>query len=168
MVFDLKATSATGQGVTSDGGQDFDLTLAADERLSIEITNTSQQNLYIALLDLSSDGSVELVYPQRGVQEFIAPGKTWSTQLQAYLPPGRDAVRDVLKLIATTSYADFSFLQQQAVRGAPALQQTRGHSRNPLEELLASASMGTTRGTRPVDLEDWVTVDKVLEVRGRK
>ena len=168
VVFDLKATSTTGQGVTSDGGQDFDLTLAADERLSIEITNTSQQNLYIALLDLSSDGSVALVYPRRGVQEFIAPGKTWSTQLQAYLPPGRDAVRDVLKLIATTSYADFSFLQQQAVRGAPALQQTRGQPRNPLEVLLAGAAMVTTRVTRPVDLEYWVTVDKVLEVRGRK
>ena len=166
--FELKAAAGTRQGGAPFANQDVDLTLAAGERLSIEITNTSQQNLYIALLDLSSDGSVAVVYPLRGGQEFIAPGKTWYKQLEAYLPPGRDAVRDVLKLIATTNYADFGFLQQEAVRGAPILTQTRGHTRNPLEELLANAAMGTTRGTRPVDLEDWVTVDKVLEVRGRK
>jgi hypothetical protein len=168
VAFELKAVAASGQGAPSFANQDVDLTLAPGERLSIEVTNTSQQNLYIALLDLSSDGSVEVVYPWRGGQEFIAPGKTWSKQLETYLPLGRDAVRDVLKLIATTNYADFSFLQQAAVRGAPALTQTRGHARNPLEELLANAAMGTTRGTRPIDLEDWVTVDKVLEVRGRK
>jgi hypothetical protein len=168
VAFELKGVGGTRRGGSPFSNQDVDLTLAAGERLSIEITNTSQQNLYIALLDLSSDGSVDVVYPWRGGQEFVAPGKSWRKQLEAYLPPGHDTVRDVLKLIATTNYADFSFLQQAAVRGAPALTQTRGQARNPLEELLANAAMGTTRGARPVDLEDWVTVDKVLEVRRRE
>lgn len=145
--------------------REVNLTLAEGERFTIDITNTSRQNLYIALLDLSSDGSVELVFPVGGQQEFIAPGKTWSKQLETFIPSGRQAVRDVLKLIATKNYADFSFLQQGAVRGGPRLAQTRGQARNPLEELLANAATGTTRGVKQVELQDWFTVDRVLEVR---
>jgi len=77
-------------------------------------------------------------------------------------------VRDLLKLIATTNYADFGFLKQGPVpRGSP-LPPTRGRPRNPLEELLANAAMGTTRGVKQVEVENWTTVDRVLEVRRRE
>jgi len=95
----------------------------------------------------------------------VAPGKTWSKQLETFVPDGRDSVRDVLKLIATTSPADFNFLRQEAVRGGSPLSKTRGRNRNPLEQLLANAAIGTTRGAREVRVETWTTVDRVLEVR---
>ena len=166
--FKLQVPGGTRVDAGGDATRAVNLSLVEGERFTIAITNTSRQNLYIALLDLSSDGSVELVYPVHGEQEFVAPGKTWSKHLETFVPPGQKSVRDVIKLIATTTYADFSFLQQGAVRGGLRLGQTRGNSRNSLEELLANASMGTLRGVKDVDLQDWVTVDRILEVHHKE
>ena len=97
----------------------------------------------------------------------MAPNETWAVTLETFVPEGHDRIRDILKVIATMNPADFNFLQQAAVRGGPPLPNTRGRSRNPLEQLLANAAMGTTRGTKRVEVEDWTTVDRVLEVRRR-
>jgi hypothetical protein len=163
--FRLKVAGAMREGAA---GQAVGLTLLEGERFTIEITNRSPTRLYIALLDLSSDGSVDVLYPVGGEREFVAPNHTWAKKLETFVAPGRNSVRDVLKLIATTGYADFSFLKQGAVRGGPGLPQTRGRSRNPLEELLANAATGTTRGIKQVEVEDWTTVDRVLVVRRRE
>ena len=136
-----------------------------DRRFTVEVTNNSQSNLYMSLLDLSSDGSVALVYPTQGQEEFIAPGKTWNKTLVSFAPKDRDSVFDVLKLVATTSPSDFGFLQQDAVREAPPLPRVQYRGRNPLEQLLANAAIGTTRGVAIVKVEDWVTAERVLEVR---
>jgi hypothetical protein len=165
--FRLRAVQGTGEDTDAGADRDLNLTLTEGERLFIETRNTSNLDLYIALLDLSSDGSVDLVYPAQGEQEFLAPGKTWSTQLDTFVPPGRESVRDVLKLIATTNYVDFGFLRQGAVRGGPRLAMSRGRARNPLEELLANAATGTTRGVSQVEVKDWVTEHRILEVRRR-
>jgi hypothetical protein len=81
------------------------------------------------------------------------------------LPDGRDSIRDVMKLVATTSYADLRFLKQPAVPGGQRLADTRGGPANPLEELLAGAAIGATRGVEEVEVGNWSTADRVLEVR---
>lgn len=165
--FELKPESAA-KGTAGPADREVNLTLFEGERFTISITNKSKRDLYIALLDLSGDGSVDVVYSASGAQEFTAPGKTWTKVLKTTLPEGRDSVRDILKVIATTGYADFSFLKQAAVRGGPRLAATRGTAANPLEELLANAAVGTTRGVASVEVGSWTTMDKVLEVRQRK
>jgi hypothetical protein len=147
--------------------RDVSITLPEGERFTIEVTNNSDRKLYIAVLDLSNDGSVSVIYPTGTQQEHVAPnGGKWRKRLETYVPKERDSVRDVLKLIATTQYADFSFFHQSAVRGGKRLETTRGGgARDPLEELLASAAIGTTRGVKEVEIDDWVTIDRVLEVR---
>lgn len=165
--FELEPEGAA-KGTPGPSDRQVNLTLSEGERFTISITNKSNRDLYIALLDLSGDGSVDVVYPARGAQEFVAPGKTWTKVLKTTLPQGRDSVRDILKLIATTQYADFSFLEQAAVRGGQGLAATRGKAANPLEELLANAAVGTTRGVASVEVGSWTTVDKVLEVRQKK
>jgi hypothetical protein len=165
--FELKVAEGARESARQLADREVNLTLSEGELFAIEITNKSQQKLYIALLDLSSDGSVAVVYPAGGQQEFVAPGQTWSKRFKTSVPEGRDSVRDVLKLIATTNFADFSFLNKEAVPRGPELAETRGRSRNPLEQLLANAAMGTTRGVMQVEIEDWTTVNRVLEVRRR-
>jgi hypothetical protein len=161
---EMKAQAAPpGRGGTTD--REVNFSLLVGEKFSIEITNQSDKDVYIALLDLSSDGSVDLLFPKGGEQEFMVPGKTLTKRLKTTLPAGSDQLRDVLKLIATTSYADFRFLQQPAVTGGQKLAETRGKSANPLEELLAGAAMGTRRGVAVVDIGNWTTIDRVLEVR---
>jgi hypothetical protein len=120
-------------------------------------------------LDLCSDGSVSLIFPTGGEQELIEHGRTLGKTLRTNLPDGKDSIRDVLKVIATNSYADFRFLKQSAVRGGQTLGDTRGKAGNPLEELLAGATMGSTRsGVKLVEVGNWSTVDRVLEVRSKK
>jgi len=155
--------SAASRGSLAD--REVNLSLLRGEQFSIQITNKSQKDIYIALLNLSSDGKVDLVFPRGGEQEFMEPGKTLTKILRTTLPDGRDSIRDVLKLVATTSYADFRFLKQPAVPGGQRLADTRGKSANPLEELLAGAAIGATRGVEEVEVGNWSTVDQVLEVR---
>jgi len=60
---------------TSDGAAlDFRTTFSEGEKVIIKITNQSKQRIYPALLDLSSDGSVDVVLPRQGEEEPIAPG----------------------------------------------------------------------------------------------
>jgi uncharacterized caspase-like protein len=147
--------------------REVNLSLSKGEQFTIQITNKSQKEIYIALLDLCSDGKVDLVFPRGGEQELMEPGKTLTKTLRTTLPDGRDSIRDVLKLVATISYADFRFLKQPAVHGGQKLADTRGKPANPLEELLAGAAMGVTRGVEEVEVGNWSTVDRVLEVKSK-
>jgi hypothetical protein len=142
-----------------------------DEPLQFRVENKSGINLYLSILYLSADGSVGLVYPQQGEEDSVAPGKVWVSdtrdKLAAFLPEGMDQVRDVIKVIATTTSTDFSFLNMEAVRGGAAAQAGDARSRNPLEQLLANAATGQTRSGTVVEARDWVTVDRVMHVRKR-
>jgi hypothetical protein len=166
VAFGIKS-ERTARGEPGPLDRQLDLSMFEGEKFSVTVTNKSEKELYIALLDLCEDGSVEVLYPLRGQQEFIAPGKTWERRLETTLPGGRDSVRDILKLIVTTRYTNFSFLQQAAVRDEEPL--LREHPVSPLEELLANAALGTARNAvKHVDVGNWTTVDRVLEVRRRK
>jgi len=138
----------------------------AEEPIKVSVTNNAGLPVYIALLDISGDGSVEVVYPRQGEEESLAPGKTWSESLDTFVPEGRDSIRDVLKVFVTTTPVDFRFLRQEAVRGAPELETAPGKERDPLEQLLSGAAIGTTRGTRlQVNVANWTTKSGVVEIR---
>ncbi len=162
--------------VQSRGGSSFmerkaDLELLEDDRFRIEIKNTSKLPLYVTLLDLDSEGAVVLVWPEPGeAQEELAPGTTWSRErdLEAWLPEGVDYTRDVLKIVATDVPCDFSFLQNDAVRGGiPHGEGARGEGPNPLEQLMAKAALGTraVRLIRRKKAPKCTTLEKVFEVR---
>ena len=137
--------------------RDLDLTLYEGEKFEAKIANNSKHDIYFALLDVSSDGSIEVIYPRNQAKERLAVGQSWTRRLETFLPEGRDSIRDVLKVIATTEETDFSFLRQEAVRSPGFL--------NPLQQLLANAVYGEKRGTRLVEAGDWTTATRVLEVR---
>ena len=163
--FEIKKAEGSPESQPELADQDISITFPVGEIFTIEVTNKSKKNIYIVLLDLSSDGSVEVIFPKNQGEEFIAPEKTWKKKFETWLPDGLDSIRDVLKLIATTSYVDFNFLELGALRKGPELMETRGKSRNPLEQLLANAALGTTRsGIKGIEIVNWTTVDRVLEV----
>ncbi len=164
--FAIRPPSATHSLTAELPDKEFELTVIEEDVITVAVTNNAEQPIYIAVLDLSSDGSVEVVYPRRGQQESLAPGKTWSEELETFVPQGRDSIRDVLKVIATTTPVDFGFLRQGAVRSAPGLREARGTPGNPLEELLAGAAIGISRGTKvKVDVSNWTTEAGIVEVR---
>ncbi len=136
------------------------------ERVECIVENTSHRDLYLTMLDLSTDGSVSVIYPDApGAAELLPARSTWSKPIEMYLPAGLKSVKDILKVFATTTKIDFYFLTQPAVRGEETrdLPQTMN---DPLGQLLANATLGMTRGgRRPAKLDSWATVQRVLEVK---
>lgn len=145
----------------SDIGQ-AEAVLKIGEQIECTIENTSPESLYVALVDLSTDGSVSVIHPYPvGASELLPAGARLSKTFEASLAAGQNSVKDILKVFATTRPVDFRFLSQPPVRGA----ETRTLPDDPFQQLLANAFLGTRALTPVVPLTNWVTVQRVVEVR---
>ncbi len=142
------------------------LVLRDGERFDCRVDNHSSQGVYVSILDLSTDGSVTVVYPPAGAAEILAAGGQWSRRLNSFVPEGRQSVKDVLKVFATTTPVDFRFLQKDPVRGGVMPDELTRGAATPLRQLLASVALGTTRNvSSAVPLGDWTTAEQIIEVR---
>ncbi len=136
-----------------------DLTLVAGQIIEYIVTNKSGKDVYFAILDLASDGSVDVLYPGEGRNEALAPGNPYTGSANALLPEGQNVIRDHLKLVVTQSPVDFRFLRQEAIKEVPR------DVEDPLSHLLGQAAL-IERHVRPipVELDGWVTKIKTLEI----
>ena len=143
-----------------------DLGVLEGETIDAKFANDSDKDLYVAMLDLSSDGSISVVYPsQLGAEEVLKPHLTLSRSFKAFIPEGRSSVTDVLKVFASYKPIDLTPLTQGKIRGRS---QESGEM-DSLQELLMD-STGVNRGmtpllSRPLELGTWITVQRVLLVR---
>lgn len=142
-----------------------DMGVNEGETITATLTNNSEQDLYVAILDLSSDGSISVVYPtQQGTEEVLKRQLTLSRTFTTFVPNGRSTVTDVLKVFASYRPVDLSPLTQGTIRGLD-----DSTERDPLEELLFD-STGVSRGVspllnKPLDLGTWTTIQRVLRVK---
>jgi len=145
-----------------------DMGVVAGETIDATLSNNADRDVYIAILDLSSDGSVSVVYPAvQGAEEVLKPGLTLTRSFTTFVPAGRSIVTDILKAFASYKPIDLSPLTQGEIRGVP----EEGGELDPLQQLLMD-SAGTTRGLAPVlgkplDLGGWTAVQRVLVVKKR-
>jgi hypothetical protein len=129
------------------------------ESVVATLTNNSERDIYVAILDLSSDGSITVVYPEtQGAKEVLTPGSTLPKSLTVSVPKGRSRVTDILKVFASYKPIDLSPLTQTAIRDL-------GPQPDPLSQLL-----GDSTGVRAVTLQStplggWTTVQRVLVIR---
>ena len=125
---------------------------------------------FLNLLYFGASGSISMAWTP-GAKEKIAPGisfdiGTRDEDFELYLPDafpfadgpggGVTAATEVVKLIVTGGPADFSFVEQQGMRGAAERKDV-----SPLMMLFETATQGSpTRELRrrPVKQEDWTTV----------
>ncbi|MCZ6915569.1 MAG: hypothetical protein O7I93_02230, partial [Gemmatimonadetes bacterium] len=126
------------------------------ETVTCIVKNRSKRDLYIALLDISTDGSISVLYPeQEGAAEVLPAGEEFEIEgIEFFVPAGREEVKDVLKVFATSTPIDFNALTQPGIG-------SRGDGMtDPLGQLLEQATLGKTRGAKrkKVNLGDWVTV----------
>jgi hypothetical protein len=128
------------------------------------LTNNYERDLYIVMLDLSSDGSITVVYPaQEGSQAVLKPGASITRSLRAGVPNGRSTVIDVLKVFASLKPIDLRPLTQGQIRDIDQDQSTS----DPLQQLLNDAG-GNTRSVEVIgatDLGSWNTAQRVLTIR---
>ncbi len=143
-----------------------DMGVLDGEHIDATLTNNSERDVYVAILDLSSDGSISVVYPaQQGAMEVLKPGMKLTRPLTASVPKGRQVVTDILKVFASYKPFDLRPLTQGSIRGIG--EDTA--ALDPLEELLAD-SAGVTREVspllnKPVPLGSWTTVQLRLVVK---
>ena len=141
-----------------------DMGVREGETVEATLTNSGARDVYIALLDLSSDGSVALVYPtEEGTAAVLKPGQNLTRTLNTFVPKGRSIVTDILKVFASYKPIDLRPLTQGPVRDIM--------EPDPLQELL-NESVGASRGVtavlaKPADLGTWASVQRVLVVKRR-
>jgi hypothetical protein len=142
-----------------------DMGVNEGETVAATLTNNSERDLYVAILDLSSDGSVSVVYPpQEGTDEVLKPHLTLSRTFTTFVPKGRSRVTDILKVFVSFKPVDLRPLTQGAIKGVDEPGEI-----DPLNELLMD-SQGMSRNLapllgKPVDLGAWATTQRVLLVK---
>lgn len=143
-----------------------DMGVRGGETIDATIQNNSERDLYVAILDLSSDGSIAVVYPtDQGAKEVLKAGMSFTRSLKTFVPTGRSQVTDILKVFAGYKPIDLSPLTQGQIRSA---EEGQGEL-DPLQALLMD-SAGVTRGvtavlSKPSGLGNWTTVQRVLVVK---
>jgi len=156
---DFEIRSATRDSLDPELAKKPDLTLTAGKDVEFVVTNRSGKDIYFAILDLASDGSVGVVYPGEGRNEALAPDKSYRDTAPTSVPEGRKVSRDNLKLVATQAPVDFRFLRQEAIRDVPR------DGEDPLAGLLGQATLieRNVGGSR-AKLDGWATKVRILEV----
>ncbi len=156
---DFEIRSSANSGLTSATANGPDLSLVEGQEAQYVVRNRSDSDVYFAILDLATDGSVEVIYPGEGRNEALAPHGSFERSVQAFVPEGKKAIRDYLKLVVTQSPVDFRFLRQEAVKEVPQDLQ------DPLAELLGQSALIQKHVLPiPMSLDGWATKIKTLEV----
>lgn len=150
---------------TTRPGQFFGFT-PGDKRFDLRVKNLTSTGLFVYVLDITSLGKVRQVYPDPGSTVPLAPGREmpindWGVSL----PPNTSHVRDVFKLIVTTTEVDLRYLQMDAPRG---IDKTKAPEppNDPLNRLIFESSVGARDASRKV-ADDWNTADVAFEVCGQ-
>jgi uncharacterized caspase-like protein len=136
--------------VTADG---LDYAFDQSERFRLEIKNEFGLPLHIAVFDISTDGSIDLMHPPRGSKEKLDRGASVKTPVYKTTGPSG---YETFKVIATTEYVDYGLLRQAAItRESLPKDQT-----SPLVTLMEMA-MGRTRTLTVKEnrtrLDQWAT-----------
>jgi len=144
-----------------------DMGVNEGELIEATLTNNFERDLYVGILDLSSDGSISLVYPAHGSQAVLKSGSSFPRTFKPAVPRGRSYVTDILKVFLSFKPIDLTPLVQSQIRGLDEKTETN----DPLQELLddsAGASRGVTDvSSGPIDLGSWTTVQRVLLIKRR-
>jgi hypothetical protein len=140
-------------------------TITVGEWIFLRVSNKSQQDLNIAVLDLESDWSVEQVHPASAGAKFItlSPGQKEDIPFHLSLPEGYTQGTDVAKVFAAVGEPNFRWLELPSLDEPP---KPKGMTRsmrgvNPLEDLLAAIDeeQPKTRRLNPAQYpsREWVT-----------
>lgn len=145
-------------------------TVQSGDEIRFKITNNTGGDIYFAILNLPTDGSVGVVFPPLGSfgDAKLAAGETWKYKgnlptVEVNVPDGRDSVIDHFKLMITQTPVSFDFLRQEAPKNLR-------RSPTPLEKLFGDAAfVERNAGSIEVIKDSWATrLDSVRVVIERE
>ncbi len=131
--------------------------------LQVRIRNNEKFPIYPYVLDVSSDGSVTLLFPNEGRSSEALPARTVKDLVSIIptLPVGHAAVTDTFKLIATATPIDPRVFHQGAVRSIT--EQRYQPTDDPLANFMAEAFRGQ-RSTFVSSPVSWGTAQRTIEI----
>jgi hypothetical protein len=152
----------------------------AGDRLAVTITNRHDRPVFVSLLDFGLTGKIDILHPQEAASERVAAGASIEIGVRPddlvdlslpddfpFTPDPGEARpaggTETLKLIATTTEADFRMLVQEAVRDLDDLRNARGRD-TQVFQLVANALQGLgetiMQALDPEPQQDWTTVER--------
>jgi len=131
--------------------------LSNGSTVTLTLRNLSFVDLYVAVVDFSTDGSRTVLYPPMGSQPRLQGAQSFTLRpMKVSVPAGRAHVSDTVKLFATVNAVDFRGLTAGPIPAALT-------SRGALDDLFFAAA-GGLRNVRSVSLGDWATAERVFTV----
>lgn len=162
-ILELRSSDATADGLVTielNGPMIY----APGETVQLKLTNTLTPDpanpnapsrlLNIAVFDLTEDWSVTQIYPTSASFEPVDPGRSIDLEFQATLPEGKSEIRDVIKVFATQTTADFHWLELSALDQPSSPTRGRSLPSAPLEQLFAEL----TGQAFPADLRRYTPI----------
>ena len=126
-----------------------------EQAVDIAIRNESDIDVYLTVVNCSSDGSIEIVYPNNGnLPSKLRPRESQVVDLEVLVPEEFQRIRDIHKIIATVEPIDLHSLSQDNLRNV----------KQNTEESYFWTLLSPSRTTEKVDLTDWATATVNWEV----
>ncbi|MGZ7032114.1 MAG: caspase family protein, partial [Thermoanaerobaculia bacterium] len=154
------APEVTADATVRKVGSDATRDLVEGDDLEVIVRNTSNQDLYITIVDLSNDGSADPWYPPAGIQDQLPAGKELKRSFSMRVAPGRRTSIDTIKVFATTDWIDPNVFRLPPIKSAETVK-ARG---NALESFIAASLQGARPGT-PVEMKGWTTREATVTIR---
>ncbi len=149
-------------------------TVRVGDWLGLVVKNRSEDEMNLAVFDLRPDWGIRQIYPfpDSEVLFSLAAGEETRVPMQAYLPAGYEAGKDVIKVFATIMAAPFSCLElpvlAEQTRDAAA---TAAPDDDPFEALLMARAMAAPRlrsGPRAREaIRQWAVAQKEVRIERR-
>lgn len=135
--------------------------VTAGQSVVFTVTNNSFADLFIAIVDFSTDGSRTVLFPPRDSQPKLNAGNVFTLPpLPVSVPDGRTDVSDTIKLFATTSAVNFRTITSSAIPTATTTREV-----GSLADLFYAAAQGTTRNVGDsISLDTWTTAERMFSV----
>jgi hypothetical protein len=134
-----------------------------NEEIQFIVKNIGRKKFYFVILNISGNGSIDVVYPESGDGEALLPGKSVVLKgMETFVPGNYQRVTDIIKVIAAGEQVNFNFLEMNA---ASASKLPLRRKENPLTSLLKQAALQTAyKDARKKKPGDWDTTMSVFDV----
>lgn len=145
-------------------------TLPYGTAFGLRLHNRSPRDLFAAVVAISPDGDIDLLFGKEPGENRIPAGKTAEPPLSQtlFLLSGKRGERVVIKVIATETFVDFSGIESTpevpSARSARALRST-APTYAPLQQLLAGLGAGVRSGGPLLGTVGWGTTDGSILIR---
>ncbi len=136
--------------------------------VALEIRNTGNRDAWITILDLTSDGKINPMFPHPRVSvsdnKIIADGKWKRLPLPFVFRITPPFGREIYKVIATLEPTDFSpLLDEKIVRNDD--ERVRSATQTPLGKILRAATLATRSQIGNSAPPNWATAEVIFEVK---